>query len=234
MEKKNSDQERRERRLNIVIKGVEVKGGSVREMVGSVFEKIGLNESEINVKDAFMIRGKERESMIMVKLNSMYDKRRIMEKKGKLRGSRVYVDDDMTKSERDRQREIRRWAKNERDKGKSVKVGFGRGWLNGKEYEWKSERGVNEKKTESTRRSRSGRGIGEGKRVRWVVWNVAGLKKKDEDFWKFLNDFDVVGLMETWVDESGWGKMKDKMSVGWRWKCQAGEREEREERKGEL
>lgn len=141
MEKKNSEQERRERRLNIVIKGVEVKGGNVREVVGGVFEKIGVNEREINVKDAFMIRGKERESMIVVKLNNMYDKRRIMEKKGELRGSRVYVDDDMTKSERDRQREIRMWAKSERDKGRRVKVGFGRGWLNGKEYEWKSERG---------------------------------------------------------------------------------------------
>ncbi|KAG5319550.1 MOS1T transposase, partial [Pseudoatta argentina] len=168
MEKKNIDQERRERRLNIVIKGVEIKGGNVREAVTGVFEKMGVNENEINVKDAYMIRVKEKESMIVVKLSSMYDKRKVMENKNKLRGSRVYVDDDMMKSERDRQSAIRGWAKNERAKG---------------------------------------------------------LKKKDEEFWKFLNDFDVIGLIETWVDEREWEKIKDKMPEGWRWKCQIATRE---------
>jgi len=142
MEKKNIDQERRERRLNIVIKGVEVKGGNVnvREAMTGVFEKMGVYEREINVKDAYMIRVKENESMIVAKLNSMYDKRMIMEKKSKLRGTRVYVDDDMTKSERDRQSAIRVWAKKERNKGMRVKVGFGRRWLNGKEYVWENDR----------------------------------------------------------------------------------------------
>jgi len=35
----------------------------------------------------------------------------------------------------------------------------------------------------------------------------------------------VIGLIETWVDERGWEKMKDKMPEGWRWKCQVARRE---------
>lgn len=45
--------------------------------------------------------------MIIVKLNSMDDKKAIMEKKNKLKGTRVYVDDDLTKSQRERQSEVR-------------------------------------------------------------------------------------------------------------------------------
>jgi len=36
-------------------------------------------------------------------------------------------------------------------------------------------------------------------------------KKKDKDFWEFLKGFDVIGLTETWVDERGWKKLKEKM-----------------------
>ena len=35
----------------------------------------------------------------------------------------------------------------------------------------------------------------------------------------------MIGLIETWVDERGWEKMKDKMPEGWRWKCQVARRE---------
>lgn len=39
-----------------------------------------------------------------------------MEKKNKLKGTRVYVDDDLTKSERERQSEVRIWVRRERER----------------------------------------------------------------------------------------------------------------------
>lgn len=33
--------------------------------------------------------------------------------------------------------------------------------------------------------------------VKVIFWNVAGIKNKDEDFWEFLEGYDVIGLIET-------------------------------------
>ena len=63
------------------------------------------------------------------------------------------------------------------------------------------------------------------RRVRAVIWNVAGLKKKDEEFWKFLMDYEIIGLVETWVDEKEWERLERKMPEGWKWRCQPAEKD---------
>ena len=35
-------------------------------------------------------------------------------------------------------------------------------------------------------------------------WNIAGLLSKDKQFWDFLQDLDVIGLVETWIEEKQW------------------------------
>lgn len=32
-------------------------------------------------------------------------------------------------------------------------------------------------------------------------WNVAGLKNKDREFWGKLKDWEVIVLIETWLEE---------------------------------
>lgn len=41
-----------------------------------------------------------------------------------------------------------------------------------------------------------------------MFWNVAGLKKKDRDFWRGLEAWDVIVMVETWVDEKGWERVR--------------------------
>jgi len=65
----------------------------------------------------------------------------------------------------------------------------------------------------------------ERKRVRGVVWNVAGLKRKETDFWEFLKGFEIIGLTETWIEKNDWEKLKEKMPEGWKWRCQPASRE---------
>jgi len=65
----------------------------------------------------------------------------------------------------------------------------------------------------------------EKKRVRGVVWNVAGLKRKETDFWEFLKGFEIIGLTETWIEKNDWEKLKEKMPEGWKWRCQPASRE---------
>ncbi|XP_018394556.1 PREDICTED: DEAD-box ATP-dependent RNA helicase 42-like [Cyphomyrmex costatus] len=48
-----------------------------------------------------------------------------------------------------------------------------------------------------------------------------------ENFWEFLGNFEIIGLLETWIDEKEWGKLKEKMPKEWRWKCQPADRDKR-------
>jgi len=39
-----------------------------------------------------------------------------------------------------------------------------------------------------------------------AFWNVAGLRSKDRDFWESLKGWDIIILLETWVEEKGGDK----------------------------
>jgi len=32
---------------------------------------------------------------------------------------------------------------------------------------------------------------------------VAGLMRKDEEFWKYIEQFDIINLSETWIEKEG-------------------------------
>ncbi|TGZ46012.1 hypothetical protein DBV15_12046 [Temnothorax longispinosus] len=61
-------------------------------------------------------------------------------------------------------------------------------------------------------------------------WNVAGLFNKDRQFWKHIENYDAIGLTETWVDEKQWEKLKDKLPDKFTWKSTAAKRERTKER----
>lgn len=58
-----------------------------------------------------------------------------------------------------------------------------------------------------------------------MFWNVAGLEKKDEDFWKGLKGWNVVVLVETWVDGKGWERMREKLPRELKWEVQLAKKE---------
>lgn len=60
--------------------------------------------------------------------------------------------------------------------------------------------------------------------------NVAGLGGKDRGFWKELEEWDVIVMSETWVEEKGWGRVKDKLPAGFICKMQAAKRRNKEGR----
>jgi hypothetical protein len=59
---------------------------------------------------------------------------------------------------------------------------------------------------------------------------VAGLGNKDRDFWREIGKWEVVVMVETWVDEKGWERVKWRLSSGYEWGVKWGERESRKER----
>lgn len=61
-------------------------------------------------------------------------------------------------------------------------------------------------------------------------WNVAGLMHLCEETWEYLDQFDVIGLTETWIEEESWKKLKNKMSNKFQWVCIPARRENKKGR----
>lgn len=36
-----------------------------------------------------------------------------------------------------------------------------------------------------------------------AFWNVAGIRRKDREFWREVTDWDIVVMSETWLEKGG-------------------------------
>lgn len=65
---------------------------------------------------------------------------------------------------------------------------------------------------------------------RVIFWNVAGIGNKGVDFWRYIGEYDFISLSETWIDEVGWGKWKDRLPKTHEWGCKYAVKEKRKGR----
>ncbi|XP_071577333.1 uncharacterized protein [Temnothorax nylanderi] len=63
-----------------------------------------------------------------------------------------------------------------------------------------------------------------------MFWNVAGLSRKDRDFWDYLKKFDIVNLTETWIEEKGWKKIEYLLPTDFNWEIQYAKRDKKKGR----
>lgn len=54
---------------------------------------------------------------------------------------------------------------------------------------------------------------------------MAGLNNKGEDFWKYVESFDFIGLCETWIEEKDWEVLKGKLPKTHEWGCSYAKRD---------
>ena len=143
MEKLDSKFERAERqarRQNLIIKGMAFNPVNLVRGVEEFFEQ--KLETKVRVKKAVKLnRGSggddiNSEGNVLVCLESLDDKKSIMRKRGLLKGSRVYVDDDLTKKERVIHKEIWEHAKEHIEKGSRVKRGYMKLIIDGTCWRW--------------------------------------------------------------------------------------------------
>jgi hypothetical protein len=86
---------------------------------------------KVNVKEVFRIN---KDKMMLAKIESWQQMKNIMLKKLKERkGEKTYIDRDLTNKERKTQKKLREVAREERDRGKRVKIGYRKIQING---EW--------------------------------------------------------------------------------------------------
>ena len=71
--------------------------------------------------------------------------------------------------------------------------------------------------------------IREGRDVKRGVYkiafgNIAGAENKDRDFWKSIEEWDVIVVCETWLERKGWNRIRGKLPRGYRWEAQMARR----------
>jgi hypothetical protein len=104
IEEKMEQREKKERKNNVIITGIGAISGNVERGLEECLEReIGV---KVNVKEAFKIN---KDKMMLAKIENWEQKKNIMLSKSKLKekkGERMYIDDDLTKEERERENRI--------------------------------------------------------------------------------------------------------------------------------
>lgn len=92
----------------------------------------------------------------------------------------------------------------------------GEGWSRSEETEkpknktqiWRQEKRRQDEKEDK----KEGNKKTEIRKIKIGFWNVAGLNNKDAQFWNYIKEFDIIGMVETWIDEKCWNRLKERMS----------------------
>jgi len=120
-----NEKEREERMNNVIVRGIrlpkeiEKDRKKIKEWAKSLIkEKIGV--------DCNVIGCRESGTVIVIKLENEEMKKEIMRNKYKLKGDRIFIENDVSWEERRVQERIVRWAKEQKEKGVEIKIGFGR------------------------------------------------------------------------------------------------------------
>ncbi|KAJ3662510.1 hypothetical protein Zmor_006855 [Zophobas morio] len=128
--------DRDNRKNNIVVSGWKGEIGTDKPLAANMEKFLGrIVEGEVAVKNAYQLGPK----ICLVELGKKEDKLKVMQNKKKLKnegGDRIYINDDWTPEERDVNKKIREIAKEERNKGKQVKLGYSKLTIEGKTYRW--------------------------------------------------------------------------------------------------
>lgn len=132
--------EKEERRRNLVLRGIRIGERGIREITEEVLKKIGV-EAKIEDIKKIDIGKKDKDSLVVIKVGSEEEKSRIMQNKWKLKGSEIWLNDDLTWEERRVRWKVTQVARKEQGEGRKVRIGQGRIWIEGEWWMWDEERG---------------------------------------------------------------------------------------------
>lgn len=125
--------QKQERKNNIIIKKAQGANGgdyNVHKEIAEVFKTLQIRPAYEQARHIGVDwHGRD---MILVKMRDFEEKLEVLRNKNKLRGIECYIDNDMTKEERSIQATLRRRAKEEAEKGHTVRVGYRKIQINGR------------------------------------------------------------------------------------------------------
>lgn len=50
-----------------------------------------------------------------------------------------------------------------------------------------------------------------------IFWNVQGLRKKAAETAKYMSQFDIIALQETWIENNHYGRTEKNLPAGYNW-----------------
>ena len=140
IELREEQREKKERKNNIIISqpykdGFDKSGRGVKEYAKNLLKDlVGEN---IQIKNANFLTKNRAEMMVLrVTFETFEEKLKIMKQKSKLKGTRTFITDDLTKKEGEIQKQLREWAKEEIKKGNRAFIGYQKININGKWIKW--------------------------------------------------------------------------------------------------
>jgi len=120
-----TEKDREERRKNIILKGIrmpkEVEKDRRRGM--EWVERMIREKVEVDVN---VVGCRESGTVLVVRLESEEEKKEVMRNKHRLKGEKIYIENDLSWEERNTQVKINKWAKEQKGRGLEVKIGIGR------------------------------------------------------------------------------------------------------------
>lgn len=134
LENRLEEQEKERRRCNIVIKGMTERQTYNQQEIKEWFKNN--IKVDVEVKNVTKLNQPGKRSMLLVKLENFHEKQEIMKNKNKLKETDIYIENDLTLDERKIAANIRQIAKEQRRKGKQVKIGYKKMYIDKKLYTW--------------------------------------------------------------------------------------------------
>lgn len=147
--------ENEKRRNNVIMQGLAIdtnNQGLLKEVVRNIMKKH--LEIDVKIKSARKLGQKT----CLIELENVEEKIKVMINKNKLRllkEDKIYMNDDLSKKDREIQEKIRKRANMEKRNGKNVKIGFRKIFVDGMEWRWNLEK----EELEITDRQRNTQGI---------------------------------------------------------------------------
>lgn len=139
------------RKKNIIITGINIKEEIRKEMVEEWLKKeLGIETRLIKI---WIIKG--RRGLVGAQCSSREEKEKIMENKNRLKGTKIYIDHDLTFKERRNIEIVWKKAREYKDEGKNVRVGYNKIIVENEEHRFDEWRGkFFRKREEDTKRGK--------------------------------------------------------------------------------
>lgn len=126
-----NEKDKFERMENIIIKGIDLSSKNIKEDIKTIIvDKLGV-QVEFELVNVW-VKG----TVVIVKLGSAEQKQEIMKNKSRLKGTNIFIDNDLSFEDRKKQEEIGKWVRGQRERGKQIKMGLGKVQIEGKWIKW--------------------------------------------------------------------------------------------------
>ncbi|CAG5093448.1 Protein of unknown function [Cotesia congregata] len=130
------DIDKEEKKNNLIIFGWDSRGIVNKEQVSKFFtEELGTSVTPEDIDEVKSI-GRSENKMTWVKMKTLKNKKKIFENRWKLKGKKMFIENDRTKKEIEDQKELARKAYIARREGRKVKVGFQKMWIDDELWLW--------------------------------------------------------------------------------------------------